>query len=1023
MRARHLLGAVLAWFTAFGAAGLDARALAAPALSAEKTTYDRGEPIRITFSGGPGNSKDWVGIYKQGQTPGQVGSTLWYYVGGSKTPGAAPTSGTLTFADGSGSWPLGAGQWTAFFLENDGYTILASTSFSVRRGQQSVLSTSKSIYPPGEPIVASFSDGPGNATDWVGIYPDGTTPGSLGSTLWYYVGGSKTPGAAYTSGTLTFAAGSGAWPLAPGRWKAFFLANDGYSVLAYAAFWVGEEKPRTLTSNGWLIAPAGKQSLVGSGPLALTLTPDGSQLLVANGGYDHHSLMLIDPRSRQVLQTVPGIPDDQGSHYLGLVVSRDGKQVYASDGTNDAIRVFALGGGKLVEGDPINLPAGTWPAGLALSADDKRLLVAGNLADQLLVVDLGARKVVGAGPVGHLPYGIALSRDGKRAFVSNWGGNTVTVSDPVTGGPLKTLTVGLHPSALLQHPSRDELYVADTDSDEISVVDSRSNRVLRSISLRPWPGAPMGASPNGLALSRDGRTLYVANAGDNDLAQIRLGTPGKGRDRVEGLIPTAWFPSGVAIDPSGSTLFVINMKGVGVGPVAEGAYIADQLVGTLSRIDVPDEERLERYTEQVIRNNRFPGELAEREDDHHGDGHEDHGEVIPLRPGDPSPIKHVIYVLKENRTYDQVLGDLGRGNGDPSLAIFGERVTPNQHALARQFVTFDNFYCDGEVSADGWAWSNNGFANTYNQKNWPLDYGWAGRLYDFGGFENDETAGLPGPDPFHSFLWDRLADKGISYRNYGFFLDGLRGTPPMQPGIPTSMPGLEGHTDMLYSGWDLDYPDVERLKEWLREFAGFEKTGSMPTVQFVYLPRDHTVGTATGAFSPQAMVADNDQALGTLVETVSHSRFWKDTAIFVIEDDAQDGPDHVDGHRTVALAISPYTQTGKVDSTRYSTVSMLRTMELIVGAEPLTQFDALARPMRKAFTRRPDFRSFDALSPKVSLTEINAPDAPLAAEMRRMDFTRPDAADRHLLNEAIWQSVRGRGHRMPAVRNAVAVRE
>src|SRR5262249_1974065 len=269
-------------------------------------------------------------------------STLWYYVGGSKTPGAALSNGTLAFGPGSGSWPLGAGQWVAFFLENDGYTVLASTAFSVIRGPLSVLSTSKTIYAPGESIVASFSDGPGNARDWVGIYPDGATPGDVGSTLWYYVGGSQTPGAALTSGTLTFAAGSGSWPLAEGRWKAFFLANDGYSVLAYAAFWVGSDKMTALTPGGWLIAPAGKQSLAGSCPLAIAGTPDGKRLRVATGGYNHHSLMLIEAASGRVLQTVPGIPDDAGSHYLGLVVSRDGGAVYASDGTNDAIRTFSL---------------------------------------------------------------------------------------------------------------------------------------------------------------------------------------------------------------------------------------------------------------------------------------------------------------------------------------------------------------------------------------------------------------------------------------------------------------------------------------------------------------------------------------------------------------------------------------------------------------------------------------------------------------------------------------------------------
>jgi YVTN family beta-propeller protein len=992
-----------------------AAAAAAPGLTAGKTSYARGEPIQLTFAGGPGNPTDWVGVYPTGVQPGTVGSTLWYYVDGSRTAGAGLTSGTLSFGPGSGSWPLAAGRWDAYFLANDGYTVLAMTSFDVSGGPTSILSTDRTIYRPGETITVQFSEGPGSPTDWVGIYADGEVPGTVGSTLWGYVGGGHSPGAGATAGTLTFAAQAGRGPLRAGRWKAYLLASDGYAMLAYASFWVGDPGATGLTPNGWLIAPDGRQSLVGSGPLAVVAAgPD--HLLVANGGYDHQSLMLVEAGSGRVLQTVMGLPDGSGGHYVGLVASRDGHTIFAADGTNDAIRTFTLAGGKLVEGDPIRLPSGTWPAGLALSRDERRLLVAGNLSDSLLAVDLGRRVVTATTPVGHLPYGVAWSRDEQRAYVTNWGADTVTVLDGRTLAVKATLRVGNHPSALLQSATRDELYVACTDSDQIAVLDSAAGRLLRSLSLAPWEGAPPGASPNALALSPDGRTLYVANAGDNDVAVVRLARAGASRgDRVAGLIPAAWHPSGLVLDRSGRTLHVLNMKGLGVGPVAPGAYIADQLQGTLSAIEVPGEDQLEAATGRVARNDRFPGLTAE---DRH---EEEEGSPLPRHPGEPSPIKHVIYVLKENRTYDQVLGDLGRGNGDPSLAIFGEQVTPNHHELARRFVTLDNFYCDGEVSADGWIWSNAASANTYNQKNWPQDYGWAGRLYDFGGFGNDETAGFPGPDPTRAMLWDRLAERGISYRNYGFFLNGLSGTPPTQT-LGASMPGLVGHTDLSYSGWDMYYPDSVRIQEWVREFREFERQGELPTVSFVYLPRDHTVGTATGANSPVAMVADNDQAFGVLVEAVSHSRFWESTVIFSIEDDAQDGPDHVDGHRTVAMAISPWTQAGRVDSTHYSTVSMLRTIELLVGIEPLTHFDALARPMRKAFTATPDRRPYDLLPPRVPLAQRNLSGAPLAAESSRMDFSRPDAANHRELNEAIWRSVRGMASRMPEPRQAVALR-
>jgi hypothetical protein len=382
------------------------------------------------------------------------------------------------------------------------------------------------------------------------------------------------------------------------------------------------------------------------------------------------------------------------------------------------------------------------------------------------------------------------------------------------------------------------------------------------------------------------------------------------------------------------------------------------------------------------------------------------GSVIPPTPGGQTPLTHVIYVMRENRTYDQVLGDLGRGNGDPSLAIFGQSVTPNAHALAQRFVTFDNFYADAEVSADGWSWSNGANANTYNQKNWPLDYGGYARPYDFGGFGNNETAGQPGARPGASYLWDELAAAGVTYENFGFFVDN---PVDLQP----SMPGLIGHTDMQYPGWDLSTPDQTRIDRWLSVFHGYQASGTMPTAQFVYLPSDHTFDTTPGARRPTAYVADNDLALGRLVDAVSHSQFWANTAIFVVEDDAQDGPDHVDGHRTVALVISPYTQTGTVDSTLYSTVSMLKTMELILGVGPMSQFDAAATPMSAAFSSTPNLRPYTALMPGVSLWATNGPNAPMAALSASWNFSQPDTQPMRLANEAVWQSVRGIHRHMP----------
>jgi hypothetical protein len=434
-------------------------------------------------------------------------------------------------------------------------------------------------------------------------------------------------------------------------------------------------------------------------------------------------------------------------------------------------------------------------------------------------------------------------------------------------------------------------------------------------------------------------------------------------------------------------MFVANMYGLGLGPVAPGQYVGALMQGTLSRITVPSSTQLATDTAQVNAYDRFSSLPTGVK-----------GNPVPATVGSPSPIKHVIYVMKENRTFDQVLGDLGKGNGDPSLEMFPYSVTPNQHVLASRFVTLDNFNTDGIVSADGWSWSTEAGSNTYVDKNWPPDYGVYGRPYDFGGFGNNETAGLMGR-PTSSFFWDRLAQAGISYRNYGFFMDKA----PVV--VPTSVPNLVGHTDLNYTGWNLKYDDQLRMDEWMREFAVDKASGSMPTMQFVYLPQDHTMVTATQQPQPSSMIADNDLALGRLVDAVSHSQFWSSTAIFVVEDDAQDGPDHVSGHRTIAQVISPYTQTGAVDSSPYSTVSMLRTMELILGLQPMTQYDAAATPMYASFNSTPNLAPYSALVPQQSLTALNLASAPMAAYFAAADWSRPDAVPEQVMNAGLKAAV------------------
>jgi YVTN family beta-propeller protein len=757
-----------------------------------------------------------------------------------------------------------------------------------------------------------------------------------------------------------------------------------------------------VTPNGWTVAPAGDQVQVGGRPYGIALSPDGKTLLVSNDGQGTQSLMAVDTATRSVRQTIPY--SSPQALYLGVVYSPDGKHAYASAGGNNKIRVYTVAAdGSLSEQSPFSVPSGSYPGGLAIAADGKTLYVANDLGNSLAILDAATGAIKSTTAVGQNPYTVVLSKDGKTAYVSNWGGDTVSLVDASSGAAKGQITVGTHPSALAINPVSGDLYVANTDADSISVVDT-AGTVTRTIDLTPYPDAPVGASPNALAVSADGKTLYAANAGDNDVAVIDLpaGT-------VAGLVPTGWYPTGLAVSSDGGELYIANAKGLGAGPnpagptpyhgSTEDQYVGSMIKGTISFVDVPGNAgQLQKLTEQVKQNDDFARGASVRGDKG--------GPVVPNRVGDASPIKHLIYVVKENRTYDQVFGSLGKGNGDPSLNLFGDESAPNSRALERQFVTLDNFYANSEVSADGWSWSTEATADTYDQKNWPANYSGRNRPYDF---EGGNLATAAGRDPQNSYIWDRLSRAGISFRNYGFW---ATGTVPAV--VAPTEPELASETDTQYPGYNLSITDQTRIAEWLEEFHGYEASGNLPTVELVRLPNDHTSGTAPGRPTPKAMVADNDLALGKLVDAVSHSQFWPSTAIFVVEDDAQNGPDHVDAHRTVAQMISPYSRTGKVDSTFYSTVSMLRTIELIAGLPPLTQFDASATPMTDSFGQRPDVTPYDAITPTQSLTETNTVNAPMARASTRMSFAEADVAPEDTLNEAIWKSIKGADSTMPA---------
>jgi YVTN family beta-propeller protein len=596
----------------------------------------------------------------------------------------------------------------------------------------------------------------------------------------------------------------------------------------------------------------------------------------------------------------------------------------------------------------------------------------------------------------------------------------VAVLDPTTLASVAEIPVGEHPNAMQFSKDARRLFVACANTNAVWVLDLATRQTVERIGVALSPKAPPGSTPNALALSPDGGTLLVANADNNTVAVVDVKHPGE--SRFQGFIPTGWYPTGVAYGPGGENVLVLSGKGLtpvpnprGPQPVSgreDGTYIGGMLNGALSMLKRPDAAALAKLTERVFAISAY------NEGRREAPPGRPEGSPIPGRVGEPSPIKHVFYVIRENRTYDQVLGDLPRGNGDPNLTLFGEDVTPNAHAIAREFVLFDNFYVDAEVSNDGHAYSTAAYATDAVEKLWPTLYANRGGLYlSEGGHEIRNNYGNLAA-PADGYIWDFAGRAGVSVRSYGEFASWeTKGGP-----ITATVPGLVGKVHPTYAPYDLSIPDNERIDVWLEEFRAYEKQGGLPSLSIIRLGNDHTTGTAPGKPTPRAMVAENDMALGRLVEAISRSRFWPESAILVLEDDAQNGPDHVDAHRSVLLLASPWAKRAAVDSTLYTTSGVLRTIELILGLPPMSQYDAAATPLFAAFAPKPDPTPYSVRPARVSLTETNREDAPGAQASLRMNLVEADLAPERELNEILWKSVRGKDAVMPAPIRAAFVR-
>jgi DNA-binding beta-propeller fold protein YncE len=892
----------------------------------------------------------------------------------------------------------------------------------------------------------------------------------------------------------------------------------------------------------------GRIGAVNSFPATIALSPDGRYAALLNNGYGtqqtqaHQSIAILDLNTNQLSDFPDTHLSDTAhqSYFLGLAFSSDGRHLFASMGsitdpagakpgnTGNGIAVYKFEGGKvaperflkiapqkIVVGKKVafgvrKTAAGSaipYPAGLAVisgkSGDE--ILVANNLSDNAVLLDSSDGRVVQQFDLSthemipsSFPYTVVATHDGHRAWCSLWNSSRVAELDLQKGSitrwisllePQDPIAPGSHPTALLLSPDEKLLYVTLSNRDAIAVIDAGSGEVIHLSSTNLAGQKHAGTYPNSLAQSSDGTRLFVADATLNAVAVfdasalIKPGTSFPLPEEALGFIPTDWYPSALAVRDG--DLLIATAKGESTGPNGgisqlkserrhhEHPYIATLLYGSLSRLNFRDTEKhLPELTRRVEESNLFLSDPGK----------------ITFQTGS-NPIHHVIYILKENRTYDQVLGDLKLGdrkvgNGDASLTMYGADITPNQHKLALQFGVLDNFYDSGEVSGDGHDWSNAAITSDYNEKTWQIGYRGQERTYDFGGTVADEfplELGEPDvDDPGTGYLWDNLASHGLTYRDYGEYIAGVwckaakksdatpkQGTPspfssecersvvrkgeplPSDVGQPhgsaspwpwavplikrmkASKAALRDHFHPQFPDFNTEYPDQLRADLFLNEFDDFvraRKEGKgtdLPAFVLLYLPDDHTHGTTAGAPSPSASVADNDLAVGRVVEAVSHSPYWDDTAIFIIEDDAQDGADHVDAHRSIAFEISKYspgsTQQPVVDSRFYTTVNMMHTMETLLGLPAMNQNDAYAPVMAPLFAgagNQPPFTVDWSNRDNGRIYQTNAPKGQGAAQSAKMDFTRPDAVNTAVLNEILWRDRMG-SVPMPAPKHTV----
>lgn len=753
--------------------------------------------------------------------------------------------------------------------------------------------------------------------------------------------------------------------------------------------------------NGWGLTPVGRSLALGDLPLNMAVSQSRQLMAVTNNGQGTQSIQLIDPVTEKILDT----KIIERSWY-GLAFSSDEKKLYASGGHNNRIEIFSIENKKLNLVDSIVLgkkwPNKISPAGIAIDHAKQWMYIVTRENNQLYIVDLATKQILFKQALEGEAYTCVLSPDNRFLYISCWGCDKVYQFNTAERKITASVPVGDNPNEIVLNKKGTVLYVANANDNSVSVIQTKDLKVVEVLNVALYPDTPNGSTTNGLALSADEKTLFIANADNNCLAVYDVSVPVSSKSK--GFIPVGWYPTNVKV--VGNKIFVTNGKGFsskanvyGPNPFAnkqivlhhegdpnkpkEVEYIGGLFMGTMSIINMPSAKQMSVYSQVVYQNtpyNKVKEKLAQGEA----------GNPIPRKVGDKSPIKYVFYVIKENRTYDQVLGDMKEGNGDPRLTLFGENITPNQHALARNFVLLDNFYVDGEVSMDGHNWTMGAYATDFLEKSWVSSYGGRGGSYD--GEGNRKVANNKG-----GFFWDHAKRAGVSFRSYGEFVDNYK----------ANIPVLEGNFCKYFTGYNNSVMDTTRYAQWKRDFDSLLAINKVPQFNSIRFSNDHTEGLKLGRPTPYAHVADNDYAVGLFVEHLSKSPIWKETAIFIVEDDAQNGADHVDAHRSIAFLAGGFVKRGYVDHTMYSTSSALRTMELILGIPPMSQYDAAATPMWRSFTSTPDLTPFTSILPRIDLKERNTARNEWQRRSEAFSLAKEDDVPDLEFNKVLWHGLKG----------------